>query len=836
MLIGRDNAGVIVRFGDFELDFAQVELRRAGSTVPLQPRTHDVLAYLVNNADRVVNKEELLDEVWGTQFVTESTLSTAIKFARQALDDDGRRQEMIKTVHGRGFRFVATIDALDAAEPITPAAAANLPRERTPLVGREVDIDAVGRAADEHRVVTLLGIGGIGKTRLAVAVARRRAATQTDGVVYVDLVPATDGASVELAIATAAGVGVTSSGNIGQQLGAVLGDRDVLIVLDNAEHVVLEAAAVVDELVETTSRLRFLITSRLPLGLPDEFRYLVEPLATGAPDGADVGAIGEASPAAALLRSTANRVGAQLTAGDDDAVLHICRSLDGLPLAIELAAAQLRQLPADSLAERLDQRFEVLAEQSRRPNQRHSSLHAVLADTWDALDAASRTLLVQLTVFPSTFSIRDLDDVYRDEQPGALEIGLGELIDHSLVVRDRADRYRLLETIRLFATRRATSDQLRQAADRHAGWCLGRVGRDVRESVVDFRIADWCLAHIADVRAACRHLDLSGRYADAARLLAGTALAMHVDTGAHAAGVLDLIDQQLRANDEVELTARLHIAAVMCSMAMRAPHGIAEHGRAALDIADDTGDAAIGCVARVLASWSTVFVDVETAIEQTMSAAELAADGGWPDLVDLADAYRSFHLALRWQLDDAVTLAQQVVDRAAGDYAASYPTYSAVAALAALTAIDDPDRAAASADALAFVPSPEHAMWSNDLVRASVAAAGGDATGASEIARNIERRLAHAGYDPMPDLLLPPAVYAYQSGDTQRAAELLEYIRSAGRPTQSFQATVVYRRLREVAGDRQVEIDSSTALASAGEAALSWLQSAASGDTLGEQP
>ncbi|MEO1059346.1 MAG: winged helix-turn-helix domain-containing protein, partial [Actinomycetota bacterium] len=280
MLIGRDNAGVIVRFGDFELDFAQVELRRAGSTVPLQPRTYDVLAYLVNNADRVVNKEELLDEVWGTQFVTESTLSTAIKFARQALDDDGRRQEVIKTVHGRGFRFVATIDALDAAEPATAAAAADLPRERTPLLGRDGDIDAVARAADEHRVVTLLGIGGIGKTRLAVAVARRRAATQSDGVVYVDLVPATDGASVELAIATAAGVGVTSSGNIGQQLSAVLGDRDVLIVLDNAEHVVLEAAAVVDELVETTPRLRFLVTSRVPLGLPDEFRYLVEPLAT----------------------------------------------------------------------------------------------------------------------------------------------------------------------------------------------------------------------------------------------------------------------------------------------------------------------------------------------------------------------------------------------------------------------------------------------------------------------------------------------------------------------------------------------------------------------------
>ncbi|MEM9516925.1 MAG: winged helix-turn-helix domain-containing protein [Actinomycetota bacterium] len=827
---------MIVRFGHFELDLAQVELRRDGSTVPLQPRTYDVLAYLVDHADRVVNKEELLDEVWGTQFVTESTLSTAIKFARQALDDDGRRQEVIKTVHGRGFRFVATIDGRDAAEPTATAAASDLPRERTPLLGRDDDIEAVGRAADEHRVVTLLGIGGIGKTRLAVAVARRRAATQTDGVVYVDLVPATDGASVELAIATAAGVGVTSSGTIGQQLGSVLGDRNVLIVLDNAEHVVMEAAAVVDELVETTSRLRFLITSRVPLGLPDEFRYLVEPLSTGEPshDVESDGGIDDVSPAAALLRATASRVGAQLTEADNEAVMHICRSLDGLPLAIELAAAQLRQLPAHSLAERLDQRFDVLAEHSRRPNQRHSSLHAVLADTWDALDVSSRTLLVQLTVFPSTFSIRDLDDVYRDEQPGALEIGLGELIDHSLVVRDRADRYRLLETIRLFATRRATSEQLRLAADRHATWCLGRVGRNVRESVVDFRIADWCLAHIADVRSAHRHLDLSGRHAEAAALLAGTALAMHLDTGANAAGVLDLIDQQLRTSNDTELTARLHVAAVMCSMAMRAPNGIAEHGRAALAIADDTGDAAIGCVARVLASWSTVFVDPEAAIEQTTSAARLAADGGWPDLVDLSDAYRSFHLALQRRFDDAVVLSRDVVERAGVNSAHSYPTYSAVAALASLTAIDDPEQAAAGADSLATVPSPEHAMWSNDLVRASVAAAGGDAGSATAIARDIERRLAHAGYDPMPDLLLPPAVYAHQAGDDRRAAELLEHIRSAGRPTQSFQATVVYRRLREVAGDPDVEIDSAKPLATVGEQALSWLESAA-GDTAVDQ-
>jgi DNA-binding winged helix-turn-helix (wHTH) protein len=160
-------------FGGFELDTDAVELRHLGAPVPLEPRVFDVLEYLVRHRERVVPKEELLDEVWGDRFVTESALSSCVRHIRRVLDDDGTAQRFVRTARGRGYRFVAPVTAAAAPPAVAGQAGQavphSLPPDRTPLFGRDEEIDAIADAVSGHRLVTLLGMGGVGKTRLAVA-------------------------------------------------------------------------------------------------------------------------------------------------------------------------------------------------------------------------------------------------------------------------------------------------------------------------------------------------------------------------------------------------------------------------------------------------------------------------------------------------------------------------------------------------------------------------------------------------------------------------------------------------------------------------------------------
>jgi predicted ATPase/DNA-binding winged helix-turn-helix (wHTH) protein len=432
-----------VRFEDFELDTTTFELRRAGVPVHMEPQAFDVLAYLIRHRDRVVSKEELLDEVWGDRFVSASALTSRVKQIRRALGEGGRVQHHIRTLHGRGYRFATELTVADRADG-TPGAEADtsiggadagytLPAERTPLFGREAAISDVVGALGGHRLVTLLGIGGSGKTRLAVAVARRLLDRFPDGVWFVDLVPARDGRAVETAVAHAAGLAL-SAGDVRRQLARVLAPRAALFVLDNAEHVRNELADLLDHLLDHTTAPRFLVTSRVPLDLPDERRVPVGPLEFG-----DL-----AAPAVELFLSAADRFGAAVAAGDRPTARRICHHLDGLPLAIELAAAQLRVLWPDDVAHRLDQRFELL--QARRGSrwERHASLRSVLESTWALLDAREAELLGRLAAFPGPFRLVDVEQRCADLAPGEAAGTMARLVDHSLIVSADTDRFTLL--------------------------------------------------------------------------------------------------------------------------------------------------------------------------------------------------------------------------------------------------------------------------------------------------------------------------------------------------------------------------------------------------------
>lgn len=809
-------------FGSFELDTDAVELRHLGQPVALEPRVFDVLAYLVRHRDRVVPKEELLDEVWGDRFVSESALSSSIRHVRRALGDDGAAQQFIRTAHGRGYRFVAdaTISGLDSGSATGSAAdgatvAHNLPADRTPLFGRDDDIGATAGVVATHRLVTVLGMGGSGKTRLAAAVGRRVLARFPDGVWFVDLVPVDDERSAAVAIAHACGVALTP-GDGRAQLARALAQRRTLVILDNAEHVRAPLATVVDHLLGHTSAPRFLVTSREPLGLPDERRVPVAPLRVGTD---------RSGPAIELFLASAERLGVVVEPADLDVVGRICEHLDGLPLAIELAAAQLRVLDPHLLLERLDRRFDLLRAPAGSPSDRHTTLTSVLEHSWVALDATARATLERLSAFAGSFSVADAEQLSEEVGPGDAITALGRLVDHTLVVTSPAPprRLRLLETVRAFARERADGDDV---AERHATWCLDRVGAHYGPHLFDFALAAWCGEHFDDLRLAEQHLIARGRADAAALLTAGSALAMHTDEGARAASVLHRLDDHLRRIDDAGLRARLHCAGAMAAMAARAPDGIAAHGHAAVDEARRAADLGVLSVALVLASWSTVLSDPPAALAMVDEAASVAIESGDGRARDHAVAYRAFHLARQRRYDEAVAQADAVIERSPDLEQGGLPRFVAMVAWSALNVLAAPPLAGRYLEELLALPSSSAPMWGNQVLAATICAARGDGRRAARLTAGVRERLERAGQSALPDVLVPPAALAHWRGDDRLAARWVGAVRDAGRPTQSFQVTCAYRRLRETVGVGDVDQLASTTLERIADDALAWMTDA----------
>lgn len=809
-------------FAGFEMDTTTYELRRGDEPVTLEPQVFDVLAHLVRHHDRVVTKEELLDTIWGDRFVSESALTSRIKFARRAIGDDGTRQELLRTVHGRGYRFVADVVVLDGTDGhVTETGAEaigrerlqhNLPSERTPLLGREAEVDRLRDLVGTTRLVTLLGMGGIGKTRLATAVAWQVLDRYPDGVWFVDLVPTTDQRSVDTAIAHDLGLAL-SAGEARPQLAHLLATRRTLIVLDNCEHVRVEVVSTLDHLLAHTTGPDVLATSRVPLDLPEERRVAVGSLAVG----------DWTAPAMSLFRFSAERLGTPIADTDERAVERICRHLDGLPLAIELAAAQVRVLEPSEVADRLDRRFELLREPGRVGSERHASLEAVLDDTWALLDAAEQELAGWLAAFAGTFTVADVESLCGDRLGGMAARALAGLVDRSLVVgvSDAGRRFRLLESVRLFAasrTDRAAAHAL------HAAWCRARQGDTVADRLFDFGVADWTITHFDDVRAAERRLAEAGELAEAAALLAGTGLAMHCDTGARAADVLGEITRIVGGLDDPALLAQLHLTGVLCGMATRSPVAIAEHGRAAVSAAEATDDLALRAVALVHRSWDTVLTDPERAlleVEEAQRLAERADDRG---AQHLASAYRAFHLAWTGRYDDAIAQAEAVAGAPPWTEDAGQATYVAVTLLAACEVAARPERARAWLDPLLVLPSPAQPMWGNLVVGAAILASNGEIREAVELAERVRADLEAAGQDWLPDLLVPAIALAHRRGDRERARRWVRAARDAGRPTQSFQVTCAYRRLRQMTGMADDPVLAGTSLEALGEEALRWMR------------
>jgi predicted ATPase/DNA-binding SARP family transcriptional activator len=345
-----------------------------------------------------------------------------------------------------------------------PVGRHNLPPQLTTFVGREQELDEVRAWLSSARLLTLTGMGGVGKTRLALAAAESVAGRFPDGVWWVDLEPLADASLVSQAIAASMGLREQSTRPMTLALAEAVRSKEALLVLDNCEPFVEECARLVESLLGEGAGMRFLATSAEPLGVPGEMVWQVPPLRLPAQEESDGGVDSGSDEAlrAPSVRLFVDRAAAALptfrvTPGNRLAVIRLCRALDGIPLALELAAARLNLMTVEQLVERLDDRFRLLTGGSRTALPRHRTLRAILDWSYGLLSNPERALFRRLSLFVGGFTLESAEAVcvgppITREQ--VLQV-LSELVDKSLVIVSRPEpshaRYRLLETVGHYA-------------------------------------------------------------------------------------------------------------------------------------------------------------------------------------------------------------------------------------------------------------------------------------------------------------------------------------------------------------------------------------------------
>ncbi len=444
-------------FGPFLLSAGERLLRRDGLPLRLGGRALDLLIALVDNAGNVVGKKELIDQVWGDVLVDEGSLRFNMYAVRKALGDGVDGARYIVNTANKGYSFVAIVDrrpadpgsAIDAT-----AVLRSLPALTTAVVGRNDELALIGAGLLQRRLVSIVGTGGIGKTTVAIACAQAAAAHFGNDVCHVDLSVTANSTLVRGAIASA--TGLQSDLGALAAIAAHIGSRRLLLVLDCCEHVVAEVAETAEYLVRHCPRVHVLATSREPLRADGEFVYRLQPLAFPR-DGAGLTAESALTyPAVRLFvdRAAAGGSGFELTDGNVLLVARLCRELDGIALAIELAAAQIEGLGLQAAMARLDANMKLMWHGRRTAAPRHQTLRATLDWSFDLLGAEERHLLCRLAVFAGTFGLDAATEVccFDLDPSEAIELIAG-LVAKSLVNVDAggsALRYALLDTTKAY--------------------------------------------------------------------------------------------------------------------------------------------------------------------------------------------------------------------------------------------------------------------------------------------------------------------------------------------------------------------------------------------------
>ena len=420
--------------------------------------------------------------------VEEHSLQFHISALRKVL---GKDRGFIKTSSGRGYRFVADITAAAGEQEALPGRGAglpstlpdaesltNLPAPTSKLIGREVELSEASTLLTAHRLVTLVGAGGIGKTRLGLCVARRLRPNFANGVWIAEFGPLSDPDLVPVTVATALGIEITGGPVTPERVASALGAKRLLLVLDNSEHVIDAAASMAETLLRANPTAHVMATSREPLRAADECLYRVPPLAVpaeGTEDIEDLLRYGAVQLFVARVRATEPHFAPHQPIAP--VIAAICRRLDGIALAIELAAARAAALGVDVVAAHLDNRFHLLTGGRRTALLRHQTLRATLDWSYELLSDAERVVLRRLSIFAGSFTLEAAGAIAASAELAALDVinGVANLVAKSLVIVNAGDtiaRYRLLETTRAYAVEKLTeSSELEQIARRHAGYC-----------------------------------------------------------------------------------------------------------------------------------------------------------------------------------------------------------------------------------------------------------------------------------------------------------------------------------------------------------------------------
>lgn len=471
------------RFGRFTLDTENRELSADGTPVPLGATDFRLLLTLIERAGSVVSKDELMSRVWGKASVGDNTLHVHITALRKALGDG-----FIATKQGRGYRFLEHV-----SQPAPRHHGGNLPAYSASgasrLIGRDGQIRALSELLAHDALVTLVGPGGVGKTRLALEAANAAASAFKDGAWLVELASVTDGASTAGAVATVLGIKIGESAAPFETLARQLARKNLLIVLDNCEQIIASCAALCEAIARAAPNVHILATSREPLSCIGEQVFEVPPLALpgeGAPDSSAIRKVA----AIELFVERAKGLNSDFKLSDDDVatVARLCRRLDGLPLAIEMVASWAGVLGLPALEAKLDDSSKAWLGARRTAPARHSTLRATLEWSHDLLSPEEQIVLRRVAVFAGPFPMPAAEAVVAAVGLAKSDVLplIAKLISKSMIAvvpGPHENRYRLLETTRGFMLEKlGESDEFRAVRLKHAEHVL----RTLRQAMFDW--------------------------------------------------------------------------------------------------------------------------------------------------------------------------------------------------------------------------------------------------------------------------------------------------------------------------------------------------------------
>ena len=598
-----------ISFGPFHLLPRQRLLLEAGKPVRVGSRALDLLIAFVERPGELLSKDELISRAWPTTHVVEGNLKFQIAALRRALRDGHKGRRYLESSPGQGYRFVAdvtvAIDTAPSSPPSVPGTTKhNLPPRLTPLIGRTDLIAKLAGRLRTQRLITIVGQGGIGKTSVALATAEQVVGDYPDGVWSIDLSRSLDQAFIGNAVAATLGINTNPEDPIGS-LVAGLRDARVLLLLDNCSHVIDVVAHLVTAILKTASGVHILATSREPLRVEGEHLYRLGPLES--PPASESLTSSEALrfPAVQLFieLASASHDGFELRDEDAPTVAEICRRLDGIPLAIELAAARVDVVGVRGLAARLEEGLQVLTAGHRVAVPRHRTMRATLDWSYGLLTPPEQAAFSRLAVFAGGFTLAAAAAVAADPEQSRdqfLDLVM-ELATKSLVAADgdlAEPRFRLTETTRAYAMEKCKErGELAPLARRHAGYFLDVFEAASRDDAVFDKAFAGLTLELNNLRAALRWAFSPGGDAAIGIGLAASSVPLWLSMSLVGEwhrwaerALLSLDEATLRgARQEMQLQAALGISFQMAKNGGSEAHTALNR---ALELAENLGDSA----------------------------------------------------------------------------------------------------------------------------------------------------------------------------------------------------------------------------------------------------